>query len=127
MDLRRKKMPNWLNEARMVALQLLPGGLWCAWWLWGVNWKKAWPVLSRGAWVPVLLLIILAALVWSRIAPSRAPLFGGFSIANFWWQLGSVIALALVALFCGWVQGKLDWTPGEVSFDPPAGHSHGHH
>jgi hypothetical protein len=34
--------------------------------------------------------------------------------------------LALVALFCGWLQDQLGWTPEEVSFEPPAA-EHGHH
>src|SRR5216683_3013877 len=43
---------------------------WLAWWLWGVNWKQAWAVLAQGAWLPVLLLMIVGALVWSQISPS---------------------------------------------------------
>ncbi len=37
---------------------------WVAWWLWGVNWSKLWPTLAQGAWVPAVLLLFLAALVW---------------------------------------------------------------
>jgi hypothetical protein len=104
-------------------LFLLPVALWCAWWLWGVNWKKAWPVLAGGAWAPVVLLMVMAALVWSRIAPASCDCLG-FPVANFWWQLGAVGALVTLALFCGWVQGRLDWTPQEINLEPPpASHS----
>src|SRR5262245_36577162 len=40
---------------------------WVAWWLFAVNWKKAWPVLAEGAWAPLVLLILVGALVWSRL------------------------------------------------------------
>jgi hypothetical protein len=115
-----------MPETLAWVLGLLLAGLWCAWWLGCVNWKKTWPVLAQGGWVPVVLLMLIAALAWSRIFPSSCSCLG-FPIANFIWQLGSVIALVLVALFCGWVQGQLGWTPPEVSFDPPAADHDEHH
>jgi len=100
----------------------LPGGLWCAWWLFCVDWTKAWPVLAKGGWAVCVLMAFLAALVWSALFPHRP---------NFWWQLGAVSLLAAAALVCGWLQGVLGWTPAEVTFDPPAdahdGHGHGGH
>lgn len=117
-----------------VLLALLPGGLWCAWWLWCVNWKKAWPVLADGGWVVVVLIVLVSALAWSGTFPVETRRrFLGVPLANFWYQLVACTALALVALFCGWVQDKLGWTPEEISFDPPAPepghahHAHGHH
>jgi hypothetical protein len=104
---------------------------WVAWWLLGVNWSKTWHVLARGAWAPVVLLVIISALVWSRIAPDEMSL-GLAVIPNFWWQLGAVGLLVGVTLFCGWLQGIFHWAPAEVSFEPPAqpdpshGHAHGH-
>lgn len=105
-------------------LPYLPVLLWCAWWLWCANWKKIWPALARGAWVPVVLLILVSALAWSRIFPDS---YAG--LPNFWWQLVACSLLALIALFCGFLQGQFAWTPAEVSFDPPAaeGGHHGHH
>ena len=38
---------------------------WVAWWLWGVNWSKAWGALARGGWVGVVLLTLIAAATWS--------------------------------------------------------------
>jgi hypothetical protein len=95
--------------------------------LWGVNWKKAWPVLAQGAWVPVVLLMYLATLAWSRLDPSEWNCLGIVTIPNGWWQLGSISALVGVALFCGWLQTYMGWTPHEVNLEPaPAGHGHSH-
>lgn len=101
-------------------------GLWVAWWLGAVDWRKAWPVLGRGAWAPLLLLWVVAALVWSRVCPGGCVACG---IPNFWWQLGYVGMLLGIALICGWLQGLFRWAPAEISFDPPAhaDHGHGHH
>jgi hypothetical protein len=117
----------WIIWLMRQALPWLPFLLWCAWWLWCVNWKQAWGVLARGGWVGVVLLTFLSAVAWSRISP-HSPIVGGVTIPNFWWRLGESSALVLVALFCGWLQGWLGWTPEEVSFDPPEHHhGHGHH
>jgi hypothetical protein len=96
--------------------------LWIIFWLWAVNWKKVWPVLAQGAWAPAVLLLVMAALAWSRMVP------GAFA-----WQLAEVGAAACVALFCGWLQGHFGWTPPEIALEPPPeadhshGHDHGHH
>jgi hypothetical protein len=103
---------------------LLPAA-WIAWWLWAVNWRKAFPALAQGAWVPLLLLMLVSALVWSRIAPSNVDL-GFMQLYNFWWQLGAVGIFVGVALLCGWLQLYFGWTPPEINFDPPSGHDDGH-
>jgi hypothetical protein len=95
--------------------------VWVAWWLWGVNWRRVWPVLSVGGWIAVALLGVTAALVWSRLAPRE--------VANFWWHLGAVGLLVALALFCGWLQGVFGWAPGEIELepqdpDPTHGHEH---
>ena len=102
---------------------------WLAWWLVGVNWKKTWAALAQGAWAPVVLLMITAALVWSRLAPSPCDCLGFVSVPNFWWQLGGVGLLAALTLLCGWLQGVFRWTPAEINLEPPAHaeHRHGHH
>jgi low affinity Fe/Cu permease len=98
---------------------LLPVGLWIIWWLWAANWQKLWPVLAGGAWAPAVLLFLMGAVVWSRLEPWR-----------FAWQLGIVAALAILALFCGWLQGQLRCTPRDISVEPPVvsdeGHGHSH-
>lgn len=120
-------------DLRTLLVQLLGLALqwsllitWFAWWLWGVDWNKAWPALARGAWAPVVLLMIVSALVWSRIAPGQCNCLG-FPVDNFWWQLGGVSLLVAVTLLCGWVQGIFHWAPAEISLDPPAHADHGHH
>lgn len=96
--------------------------VWIAWWLWGVNWKRAWPVLRAGAWAPLLLLMLLVALVWSQLSPSD------LQIANFLARLGMVAFWVGVALLCGALQGAFGWEPAEINLEPPAvGHGHGAH
>jgi hypothetical protein len=118
--------PEWLVRLIGVLNALLPGGLWCLFWLLAVNWKKLWPVLAQGGWAPALLLLLVSAFAWSRIDPGECHFLPLVTIPNFWWQLASVSALAAVALFCGWLQGQLGWAPPEISLEPPA-HEHGHH
>jgi hypothetical protein len=105
--------------------------VWVAWWLWGVNWGKAWGVLARGGWMVVVLLTVVTALVWASIAPGTFDVLGLFTLANFWWQLAAVTLIVLLALFCGWVQGRMGWQPAEIDLEPPAPavhhDHHGHH
>lgn len=106
--------------------------VWLAWWVWGVNWTRARDFLAHGAWVPLVLLVVLSALVWAQIAPGDCDCLGFVTLKNFWWQLWAVGLLTATALFCGWLQGVLHWQPAEVSLEPPAldhghGHGHGHH
>lgn len=109
-------------------LTWLPLLLWIVWWRWAVNWQRLAPALRSGAWAPVLLLIIMAAAVWSRIAPAECACLGFVVIPNFLWQLGAMIGLLLLALFCGWLQGVYGFVPLEVSLEPPAhAADHGHH
>jgi hypothetical protein len=101
---------------------------WIAYWLWAVNWVHAWEWLRRGAWVAVVLFVIVAALVWSQIAPG--PLNIGFMLVpNFWWQLVATALLACLALFCGWVQGVMSWMPADIPIYPAEAihdDTHGH-
>jgi hypothetical protein len=113
------------------ALQWLLAAAWFAWWLWGVNWSKTWPVLRQGAWVGLVLIVITSALVWSQMAPSECTCLGFVTVANFWWQLGAVGLLTALTLFCGWLQGVFGWAPAEIDLEPSesagdhdAGHAH---
>jgi hypothetical protein len=104
--------------------------VWLAWALFGINWKRAWPVLAEGAWAPVVLLTILVPLVWASLFPTAFAGLGFVVIPNFWWQLIAVWLLVAATCFCGWLQGVLNYTPPEISTEPPAddhGHGHGHH
>jgi hypothetical protein len=98
---------------------------WIAWWLCGVNWKKAWRTLAEGAWIPLVLIATMAAAAWSQIAASDCSCLGFVVIPNFWWQLGYVALLVASALFLGWLQGVLGIAAIEINLDPPP-HDHGH-
>ena len=50
-----------------VLLALLPWAVWCAWWLCAVNWRKAWPMLAEGGWVPAVLLVVMAGASWAAV------------------------------------------------------------
>ena len=88
-------------------------------------------MLAQGAWLPVLLLMIVTALVWSQIAPGDCTCLGFVAVPNFWWQLGGVSLLVTMTLLCGWLQGVFGWTPTVVSIEPPEApimeNEHGHH
>jgi hypothetical protein len=92
---------------------------WVAWWLCGVNWRKAWPMLARGGWVPLVLIMFVSAHVWSHLEPRSFSL--GFTIIpNFWWQLIATGILMSLTLLCGWMQGMLHLEPEDVNLEPPA-------
>jgi hypothetical protein len=113
-----------------LVLPLLPVLLWLAFWLFAVDWRKLWPVLAQGAWAPCVLLGLIIATAWSRIAPSECDCLRFATIPNFWWQLGGVSTLAALALFAGWLQSQWHYQPPEIAIEPPPpehGHAHGHH
>lgn len=99
--------------------------VWGAWCLWAVNWKKTRHVLAIGGWAPALLLILVTAIVWSRLDARPCHCLGYLTVPNFWWQLGYVSLLAAIAMIGGWLQTVLHWTPREINLDPPV-HGHGH-
>jgi hypothetical protein len=106
--------------------------VWIAWWLWAVNWKKAWKVLAEGGWMPLVLISVMASVVWSHVSPTDWHILPTLFVPNFWWHLGAVCLLVGSALFCGWVQGYFGWTPAEIDLEPPApaadaSHGHAHH
>ncbi len=113
-----------LSHFILAALVLIAWIIWC---LCAVNWPKTWQALALGAWAPLVLLIVAAALAWSQLAPSRVFLFGFLNVPNFWWQLVVSGLIAGLGLFCGWLQGYFGWTPAEISVEPiAAAHDHGH-
>lgn len=122
-------MSDSLMQAIGVAAPILLAFVWIAWWLWAANWKRLWPVLAQGAWAPAVLLLLMAAVAWSRLQPGPCPFL--HVVPTFMWQLIAVAILAVVALICGWTQGRLGWAPPEISVEPPDasddGHGHVHH
>ena len=103
-----------------LALHWLLLIVWVVWWLFAVDGKQARAVLARGAWAPAVLILIVAAFVWAKIAPTPD--------ANFWWQLGVVSGLAALALVCGWLQGVFGIVPAPVLMEAvvPQGPGHEH-
>ncbi|CAN5159580.1 hypothetical protein BH10PLA2_BH10PLA2_08600 [soil metagenome] len=119
-------------EVLQLGLIWSPALFWIAWWLFAVNWKKAWHVLAEGGWAPLVLLWFMIAGVWSQVNPTMLVLGPNMALGNFWWQLGAVGLAIGSAFFCGWLQGHYGWTPVEISVEPPAhapeaAHGHGHH
>jgi hypothetical protein len=73
--------------------------------------------------------MFITTAVWSRIAPESCTWLG-IAVPNSFWQLGALSALVALALFCGWIQGRLGWTPAEIELEPPPAaheHDHAHH
>jgi ABC-type nickel/cobalt efflux system permease component RcnA len=98
---------------------------WIAFCLFGIHWKKASAALTEGAWIPLALLLVFTALLWSQFAPSELSVWGFFNLPNFLWQLVAILTVVGVGLFCGWVQFRYHWFPQDVPVGPPE-HGHGH-
>jgi hypothetical protein len=112
-----------------VLLVLVPVLVWCAFWLWAVNWAKAWKVLGAGGWAPLVLLVLVGTAAWSEVVPARYNFLGLAAMPSFVWQLGLVLLFVALALFCGWLQGYFGIRPAEIEVEPPPvdhGHAHDH-
>ncbi|HEY1859160.1 MAG TPA: hypothetical protein VGG61_02330 [Gemmataceae bacterium] len=112
---------DWMWQNLNILLGLL---LWIVWWLWAVNWTKVWPVLAQGAWLGVVLFVLLIAMVWSHIDPNPWNVPTSGSVPSDWACLGCVCALTALALFCGWLQGVMGWSPAEIELEPAKEHGH---
>jgi hypothetical protein len=117
----------WLQEFGRVALHLLPVGVLIAVCLWAVNWRRGWPVLGEGGWVPLVLIGLMAAVVWAQVFPGPALVFGFIPLPSGVWHLGAVVLLICIALACGWLQTYCGWYPPEIAFDPPPPIPHDDH
>src|SRR5579884_2670467 len=85
------------NHLLSLLLALLPWALCCVWWLFAVNWRKA----------------------WAMIDARPCNCLGFLVVPNGWWQLGYLSTLAALALVSGWMQGQFAWTPPEIRTEPP--------
>ena len=84
---------------------------------------------TAARWTGLVLILLFGALVWLCIEPGSGRMLG-IRLPGFWWHLGQVGLLAAYTFFLGWVQGVMNWTPAEVSLEPPAhphDDPHGHH
>lgn len=89
-----------------LILPWLPLLAWIGFWSFAVNWKKAWPILQRGGYIGLFLLMFVAVLVWGAIAPppeGTHSLFG-LTVSNYAGKLIYVTTLTCIAILCGSVQ-----------------------
>lgn len=111
-----------------VILPWLPLLGWVGFWTFAVNWAKALPVLRRGGFTGILLLMFVAVLIWAAVAPPEngKHLMLGLSVSNHAGKFIYVTMLTCIALLCGSAQlsgsfGRLGKFPEE-----PAADEHGH-
>lgn len=57
-----------VNLVRVI-LPWLPLLAWVGFWTFAVNWAKTLPMLRRGGFIGILLLMFVAVLVWAAVAP----------------------------------------------------------
>ena len=86
-----------------VILPWLPLLGWVGFWTFAVNWAKAFPILRRGGFIGLLLLMFVAVLVWSAVAPpiGGKHLMLGLSVGNHTGKFIYVTMLTCIALLCG--------------------------
>lgn len=124
-----------VNLVRVI-VPWLPLLAWIGFWTFAVNWAKAFPILRRGGFIGVLLLMFVSVLVWGSVAP---PVGGehvmfGLSVSNYVGKFIYVTMLTCIALLCGSAQlsgafGTLCDFPEELADDHHGhgGHGHGNH
>ncbi|MEZ6124183.1 MAG: hypothetical protein R3C49_13555 [Planctomycetaceae bacterium] len=116
-----------------VILPWLPLLAWIAYWSLAVNWAKAYPILQRGGFIGVLLMMALAVIVWGAVAP---PIEGvhtlfGLTVSNHVGKFIYVTMLTCIALICGSIQmsgtfGSLIDFSNEDQAADDHGHAHAH-
>lgn len=97
---------------------------WVVWWLWLVDWRRFWPALARGAWMPLILVLgLVSFLAWHLQATVLAE--WGPPLLT---PLVLTVLLLLSVLVCGWLQTFFAWYPTEISLETtPAALHHGNH
>jgi len=120
-----------VNLVRVI-LPWLPLLGWVGFWTFAVNWAKAFPILRRGGFVGVLLLMFVAVLVWAAVAPPTGGkhLMLGLSVGNHAGKFIYVTMLTCIAVLCGSAQlsgsfGRLGEFPDEPADDEHEHNSHG--
>lgn len=121
-----------VNLVRVI-LPWLPLLCWIGFWTFAVDWAKAFPVLKRGGFIGVLLLMFMAVLVWGAVAPpvGGKHLMLGLSVSNHAGKFIYVTMVTCIALLCGSAQlsgafGRLSEFPDEPADDDHGHNSHGH-
>jgi hypothetical protein len=112
---------NWLGFGTILCLLFF-----LAWCLWAIDWRKAWPVLASGGWMPLVLIAVMTGAVALCIWPSDLLILGLFRAPNGLWQFGAAGLLVGIVLLCGSLQARSDYVPPQFDLDEPA-HGHAHH
>ncbi|MER3416658.1 MAG: hypothetical protein C4297_10660 [Gemmataceae bacterium] len=110
----------------VLVLQFFFAAVWIGWWLLAADWRRLWPVLGKGAWAPVVLLILIIGLAWSAIVPADFVVFGVVVIPVGLAQLSAVAGWVAIALFCGWLQRVWGIEPAGLDFESVEQTSPGH-
>ncbi len=121
-----------VNLVRVV-LPWLPLLGWVGFWAFAVNWAKTLPILRRGGFIGILLLMFVAVLVWAAVDPPEngKHLMLGLSVSNHAGKFIYVTMLTCIALLCGSSQlsgafGRLGEFPEEPVADDHGHDDHGH-
>jgi len=121
-----------VNLVRVI-LPWLPLLAWVGFWTFAVNWAKAFPILRRGGFIGILLLMFVTVIVWGAVAPpvNGKHLMLGLSVSNYAGKFIYVTMLTCIALLCGSAQlsgafGRLGEFPEEPAEDDHVHNGHGH-
>jgi len=121
-----------VNLVRVI-LPWLPLLAWVGFWTFAVNWAKAFPILRRGGFIGILLLMFVTVIVWGAVAPpvNGKHLMLGLSVSNYAGKFIYVTMLTCIALLCGSAQlsgafGRLSEFPEEPAEDDHVHNGHGH-
>jgi hypothetical protein len=121
-----------VNLVRVI-LPWLPLLAWVGFWTFAVNWAKAFPILRRGGFIGILLLMFVTVLVWGAVAPpvNGKHMMLGLSVSNYAGKFIYVTMLTCIALLCGSAQlsgafGRLGEFPEEPAEDDHGHNGHGH-
>lgn len=121
-----------VNLVRVI-LPWLPLLAWVGFWTFAVNWAKVFPILRRGGFIGILLLMFVTVIVWGAVAPpvNGKHLMLGLSVSNYAGKFIYVTMLTCIALLCGSAQlsgafGRLGEFPEEPAEDDHGHNVHGH-
>ena len=121
-----------VNLVRVI-LPWLPLLAWVGFWTFAVNWAKVFPILRRGGFIGILLLMFVTVIVWGAAAPpvNGKHLMLGLSVSNYAGKFIYVTMLTCIALLCGSAQlsgafGRLGEFPEEPAEDDHGHNVHGH-
>jgi hypothetical protein len=84
----------------------LPFLAWVGFWTFAVNWRKAFPIIQRGGFIGIGLLMLVTVLVWGAFAPppEGTHFLFGLTVSNYAGKMIYVTTLTCIALLCGSLQ-----------------------